>query len=124
MENQMMPTIDVREMALKWTTKREVYRVLTTTAGVYLPSIDQINWDFVRDILSWDKLVRRDIYFEVYRLKKRKDNWSSTRRRLVNSGYITICKESLRDRFVYAGIWMRKISFQKMDIKCWYEAKV
>ena len=52
-----MSSIDVREMALKWTTKAEVYKVLTTTGGIYLPSVDQINWDFIRDILSGEKLV-------------------------------------------------------------------
>ena len=52
-----MSSIDVREMALKCTTKSEVYKVLTTTGEIYLPPVDQINWDFIRDLLSGDKLV-------------------------------------------------------------------
>ena len=57
MEEQKMSSIDVREMALKCTTKSEVYKVLTTTGEIYLPPVDQINWDFIRDLLSGDKLV-------------------------------------------------------------------
>ena len=58
MEEEKAGSIDVRQMALKWTTKAEVYKVLTTSGGVYLPPIDQVNCDFIRDIISGDKLVR------------------------------------------------------------------
>ena len=57
MEEEKLSSIDFREMALKWTTKAEVYKVLTTTGGIYLPPVDQINWDSIRDILSEEKLV-------------------------------------------------------------------
>ena len=52
-----MSSIDIMEMALKCTTKSEVYKVLTITGGIYLPPVDQINWDFIRDLLLGDKLV-------------------------------------------------------------------
>ena len=55
MEEEKQNIIDVREMALKWTTKGEIYKVLTTTGEIYLPPIDQINWDYIRDILWGDK---------------------------------------------------------------------
>ena len=57
MEEEKTDTLDVREMALKWTTKAEVYKVLTVTCGLYLPPIDQTNCDYVSDILCGDKLV-------------------------------------------------------------------
>ena len=57
MEEEKYSTIDIREIALKCTTKGEVYKVLTTTGGVYLPSVQHTNWDFISDIISGDKLV-------------------------------------------------------------------
>ena len=39
-------------MALKSIIKAEVYYVLIVTAGVYIPSIDLIDWKFIRDLLS------------------------------------------------------------------------
>ena len=58
MEEEKMSSIDVREIALKWTTKGEVYRVLAITGGIYLPPIDQTNCNYIRDILWGDKRVR------------------------------------------------------------------
>ena len=46
----------IREMAFKC-TKSKVNKVLTFTWGIYLPPVDQISWDFIRDLLSVDKLV-------------------------------------------------------------------
>ena len=69
MEEEKMSTIDVREMALKCTTKDKVYKILTTTCEVYLPPIDKINWDFIRDKLSGDKLISFFFNFEVHRMK-------------------------------------------------------
>ena len=57
MEDENMSYVDVREMALKWSTKSEVYKVMTITVNVYLPPVDQINSDFIRDILWGDKHV-------------------------------------------------------------------
>ena len=59
MEEEKQNIFDVKEMALKWTTKGEIYKVLTTTGEIYLPPIDQINWDYIRDILWGDKPVSR-----------------------------------------------------------------
>ena len=63
MEEEKLVNIDVREMALKSTTKAEIYKVLTTTGEIYLLPVDQINYDFIRDILSGDKLVGFLSYF-------------------------------------------------------------
>ena len=68
MEEEKAGSIDVRQMALKWTTKAEVYKVLTTSGGVYLLPIDQVNWDFIRDII---------FNLKVYRVKQYKNHWSS-----------------------------------------------
>ena len=119
MEEEKMSSIDVREMALKWTTQTEVYRVLIATAEVYLPSIDQINCYFVRDLLSGDKLVGCKIYSEVYRLKSPQDNWSYTFGRVEDFRSAGVCKKSLRYRSIYTGVWLWKISFQKMDMRRW-----
>ena len=69
MEEEKLSTIDVREMALKCTTKEEVYKVLTTTGGVYLPPVEQTNWDFIRDILWGDKLVSDWSNVEVHSMR-------------------------------------------------------
>ena len=69
MEEEELANIDVREMALKWTTKAEVYKVLTMTGEVYLPSVDQINADFIMDLLWEHKLVSRQSYSKVHRVK-------------------------------------------------------
>ena len=68
MEEEKSAVIDVREMALKCTTKDEVYNVLSTTGGIYLPPVEQVNWDFIRDILCGNKLVSNYSNFEVHRL--------------------------------------------------------
>ena len=115
MEEEKLANINVREMALKWTTKAEVklcskpfefdksqdsswnalvvyansqcilagskpqknffvmvmllYKVLTTTGEVYPPSVDQIKADFIMDLLWGDKLVSRQSYSKVHRVK-------------------------------------------------------
>ena len=58
MEEENMSMVDVREIALKWSTKDEVYKVLTITGNVYLPPVQQVNSNFIRDVLWGDKLVR------------------------------------------------------------------
>ena len=63
MEEEKLTNIDVREMALKSTKRAEIYKVLTTTWEIYLPPVDQINSDFIREILSGDKLVGFLSYF-------------------------------------------------------------
>ena len=57
MEEEKFSTVDVREIVLKCTTKCEIYKVLTTTGGVYLPPVEQTNCDIIRDIICGDKLV-------------------------------------------------------------------
>ena len=57
MEPRNTETIDVIELALKWSTKEEVYKVLTISGKVYLPPVQQVNWDFIHDLLWGDKKV-------------------------------------------------------------------
>ena len=57
MDLENTETIDARELALKWSTKEEVYKVLTISGNVYLPPVQQINCDFIRDLLWGDKNV-------------------------------------------------------------------
>ena len=52
-----MSFIDVRDMVLKWSTKAEEYKALTITGNIYIPLVDQINSDYIRDILWRDKQV-------------------------------------------------------------------
>ena len=58
MEEENLSIINVREIGLKWSTKSEVYKVLTITGGVYLPPVQQINSEFIREVLWVQKLVR------------------------------------------------------------------
>ena len=68
MEKDKIKTLDVREMALKWTTKAEVDKKLTITGGVYLAPMDQTNCDYVREILNGDKLVSTSSYSTVHKI--------------------------------------------------------
>ena len=65
MKEEKFGIMDVREIDLKCITNGEVYKVLTTTGGVYLPSVEQTSCDFIRDILCGDKLVFYWSYFKV-----------------------------------------------------------
>ena len=78
MEEEKLITIDVREIAMKCKTKGEVYKVLTTTGELYLQPIDQVNWDYIRDIISGDKQVSYNIYSGVHSLKLSQDNRSTS----------------------------------------------
>ena len=69
MEEKKLRIFDGREMILKWTTKTEVYKELTIACGVYLPLIDQTNYDYVRDILCRGKFVSTSFYTAVHRIK-------------------------------------------------------
>ena len=42
-EEDKMCTLDAREMALKCSTKGEVYKVLSVTGAMYLPPVEQVN---------------------------------------------------------------------------------
>ena len=44
-EEDKMCILDAREMALKWSTKAEVFKVLSVTGAMYLPPVEQVNWD-------------------------------------------------------------------------------
>ena len=120
MEEEKLSTIDESEIALKCTTKAEVYKVLTITGGVCLPPIEQINSDFVRDILTGDKLVSYDNHFIVHILKPSQDYRSASYRGIEDSRCFEFCKGALRNKFAYARIWMRKVSIHKVDLKFWY----
>ena len=81
-----MSSIDVREMALKCTTKSEVYKVLTITGGIYLPPADQINWDFIRDLLFDDKLL----YPFSSPLKYMSESWIKTSLKYIEGNRVKI----------------------------------
>ena len=104
MEEEKLRTIDVREIALKCTTKAEVYKVLTIIGGIYLPPIEQINSDFIRDILSGDKLVSYGNHFIVHILKPSQDYRSASYRGIEDSRCFELCKGALRNKFVDARI--------------------
>ena len=101
------------------TTKEEVYRVLATSGEIYLPPVQQTNWDFIIDILSRDKLVGYSFDFEVYSLRQSENYWSPTYWGITHPKNIGLCKETLKIRPIVAWIRLRKVSFEKMDLKYW-----
>ena len=54
MENELS-SIDIRELALKWRSKHEIYLKLTIDLNVYLPNESDVNSDFISDILQGRK---------------------------------------------------------------------
>ena len=98
MEEEDKSLIDVREMSLKCTSKREVYKVLSITGNVYLPPESQINSDFIRDILSGDKLVCHLCYSVVFNRRPSQDYKCSSHRRTQNSWYFIICRKICRHK--------------------------
>ena len=82
-----------RIFALKCTTKAEVYKVSTITGGIYLPPIEQINSDFIREILSGDKLVSYDNYFIVHILKSSQDYRSTSYLGIEDSRCLSFAKK-------------------------------
>ena len=97
MEEAKMSSIDVREMALRWSTKAEVYKVLSTTGGICLPPVDQVNCDFVRDILSGDKLVNHLIsHSVVHRVRQGQDYRGSSYWGFACTRVIRVHKSPLR----------------------------
>ena len=119
MEEEKLDNIDIRELARKSTTKAEVYKVLTTTGGIYLPPVDQINSDFIRDILAGDKLVSHSSYCSVHRVKQSQNYWSSTYRRIENPRGVRVCKSTLQHSKVHAWLRIREIFFKKVDMQRW-----
>ena len=75
----------------------EVYKVLTTTGEVYFPSIDQINLDFIMDLLWGDKLVSSLSYSEVHRVKQGQDYRGSSYQRNENLWDIRVGKQAQKD---------------------------
>ena len=120
MEEEKSLMIDIREMALKCTSKGEDYKVLTTTDGIYLPPVQQINWGFVRDILCGDKLVSFCFKFEVHSLKSGQDHWGATHRGSPYPRNIGIRSKTLRYTQLFARIWVREVSLTKVDLKHWW----
>ena len=68
-EEDKMSILDARDMALKCSTKGQVYKVLSVTEAMHLPPVEQVNWDFIRDLLRGDKLVSIRINSTVCYLK-------------------------------------------------------
>ena len=116
MEEEKLTKIDVREMALKCTTKAEIYKVLVNCGRVYLSPVDQINDDFISDILSGDKLVSPLLNLQVCRLKQCQDRWSSTYWRTAHPWFGEVCRKTLSHQKVHAWLPMRQISISKMDM--------
>ena len=54
---QNQDRLTIADVAVKANIKVEVYRVLTTEGGVYLPPIKEWNYQYVRDIITGNKLV-------------------------------------------------------------------
>ena len=64
-EKENLSNIYVIEDGFEVNHKCKCLRVLTVPARVYLSSINQISWNFIRDLLNEDKFVINLIYFEL-----------------------------------------------------------
>ena len=53
--DSQMEVIDIREMAMKWRSKHEIYVMLTTLGHYYL--LDECDWnnDYIADVLQGRK---------------------------------------------------------------------
>ena len=83
----------------------------------YVPPVEQVDWDFVRDLLRGDKLVSFTIKCSVCCLKSSKSYWSATYWRYLDSRNTWICQETLKDWTLHTRLWFWQISFSKMDLK-------
>ena len=55
--NQNQDKFTVLDVGIKAKSKLEIYWVLTTEGGIYLPPIKEWNYQFIRDIITGAKLV-------------------------------------------------------------------
>ena len=62
-----MDRLTVTDVGVKAKSKLEVYRILTTEGGIYLPPSKEWNYQYIRDIVTGNKLVRKlIIYYLVH----------------------------------------------------------
>ena len=47
--------ITINDISLKAKSKKEVYPVLTTEGGLYLPPIEDANINYLKGIITWQK---------------------------------------------------------------------
>ena len=122
MQRMDYSSIDIRELSLKWTSKRKVYQTLAVTGNVYLPPIDQVNWDFISDVLTGDKKVGWWVHLLIVSQRKRNMSYPcSSCWGLENSRNTWICKRSLRHWRLHASLWKWEIPLKKVDMKCRYK---
>ena len=50
-----MQSMDIRELALKYRSKHEMYNKLTVSGGLYLPTESDINNEYISDIMQGRK---------------------------------------------------------------------
>ena len=80
-----MEKLTVTDVGIKAKSKLEVYRVLTTEGGVYLPPAKEWNYQYIRDIVTGNKLVRHPIIlYLVHKRKRRTMHYSSLFQRIIN----------------------------------------
>ena len=53
--------LTVYSLGIKARSKIEVYRLLTTEGGVYLPPVKEVNYQYMKSIIAGEKIVT-DIY--------------------------------------------------------------
>ena len=66
--------LSVTEVGSKAKSKGEIYRLLATEGGVYLPPLKDVNYQFLRDIITGSKKVclLSSLYYLVYQRKSNK----------------------------------------------------
>lgn len=75
-DNDKLPVVDC---GVKARSKIEVYRVLTTEGGVYLPPAKECNYKWIRAIITGEKLVRRTpSLHSAHQREERRLNYCST----------------------------------------------
>ena len=50
--DEEIEVVDIREIALKWRSKHEVYMRLTVDGKIYLPKESYTNNDYIADIMQ------------------------------------------------------------------------
>ena len=79
-------------------SKGEIYRLLATEGGVYLPPLKDVNYQFLRDIITGSKKVclLSSLYYLVYQRKSNKAQICSILQRSNCWENIRVCRAYLK----------------------------
>ena len=52
-------SMNIKELAVVWQSKKDMYKILQVEGGIYLPPLEQANHLFIAQIVTREKLVNR-----------------------------------------------------------------